>query len=194
MTETLHDGQALIALVGGTIKQLRASQRISLTDLAKRADVSRRMLTAIEGGTANASLVTLDKIARALGVDFSALVRPRQEVPVELIPNAEASVVWRGKVPASQGRVFTTTRSHGPAEMWDWTLGPQDRYDAEPDPDGSEEILAVSAGTLSLLVDGTEYEVLAGMVARIATDRNYSYLNKAAADVHFVRIVVINTP
>ena len=193
MTEVDAAGQSLIALVGGTIKKLRIAQRVSVTDLAKRSDVSRRMLTAIEAGTANASLVTLDKVARALGVEFSALVRSRTDTPVELLLKDEASVVWQG-AKGSRGRVFTTTRSQGPAEMWDWTLAPGDRYDAEPDPQGSEEMLAVVRGTLSLSVDGTTYEVPSGGVARIATDRAYSYINSSGSEVSFVRIVVINTP
>lgn len=194
MTEVDAAGQSLIALVGGTIKQLRTQQKVSVTELAKRSDVSRRMLTAIEAGTANASLVTLDKIARALGVDFSSLVRSRSEAPVELIQGDEASVVWRGSTKESRGRVFTTTKSRGPAEMWDWTLAPGDRYDAEPDPAGSEEVLAVTAGVLTLEVSGAAYNVPAGGVARVATDRLYSYSNTTGESVHFVRIVVINTP
>lgn len=187
-------GQGLIALVGGTIKTLRTARKISVTDLAKSSDVSRRMLTAIEAGTTNASLVTLDKIARALGVEFSSLVRSRTESPVEVLSSAEASTVWRGVTSESRGRVFTTTKSHGAAEMWDWSLGPGDRYDAEPDPSGSEEILAVTNGTLTLSVAGATYLVHPGAVARIATDRAYSYLNNSAEPLAFFRIVVINAP
>lgn len=194
MTEVDGVGQSLIALVGGTIKKLRTAQRISVTDLAKRSGVSRRMLTAIEAGTANASLVTLDKIARALGVEFSSLVRTRADSPIELLHADEASVVWQGTREGSRGRVFTTTKSQGPAEMWDWTLAPGDRYDAEPDPAGSEEILAIVSGTLTLSVDGTSYSMAKGGVARIATDRAYSYINNSADFVSLMRIVVINTP
>lgn len=193
MTDLDLAGQSLIALVGGTIKQLRTAQKVSVTDLAKRADVSRRMLTAIEAGTANASLVTLDKIARALGVDFSSLVRSRSESPVELLLGSDASTVWRGAAKESRGRVFTTTKSRGPAEMWDWSLGAGDRYDAEPDPAGSEEVLSVTSGTLTLVVGDASYVVPEGGVARIATDREYSYVNGTAENLSFVRVVVINT-
>lgn len=186
-------GQSLIALVGATIKRLRIEQKVSVTELAKRSDVSRRMLTAIEAGTANASLVTLDKIARALNVEFSSLVRSRTNDPVELLSGNEASIVWRGAAEGSRGRVFTTTKSHGPAELWDWSLGPGDRYDAEPDPQGSEEVLAVTTGTLTLSVAGASYTVPERGVARIATDRSYSYINNADDQVTFLRVVVINT-
>ena len=78
--------------------------------------------------------------------------------------------------------------------MWDWTLGPGDRYEAEPDPAGSEELLAVSEGTLGLLVDGQAHSVPAGSVAKIATDRLYSYVNDQDDAVRFIRVVVINSP
>ncbi|MHA7146736.1 helix-turn-helix domain-containing protein [Arthrobacter sp. TmT3-37] len=192
MSETLEDSSELVALVGSTIRQLRAKQKVSVTDLARKADVSRRMLTAIEGGNANASLVTLDKIARALGVDFSVLVRSRAETPIEVVHDEDAKAVWAGAVAGSSGRVFVTSHSHGAAELWDWTLGPRDRYDAEPDPEGSEEILLVTRGELALAIGNDIHIVPTGSVARIATDRSYSYINPADASVHFVRIVVIN--
>lgn len=193
MTDVDRAGRSLITLVGSTIKQLRTAQKVSVTDLAEKSDVSRRMLTAIEAGTANASLVTLDKIARALGVEFSSLVRSRPDNPVELVLGSEASTVWRGGAKGSRGRVFTTTKSRGPAEMWDWSLGPGDRYDAEADPVGSEEILAVTSGTLTLVVSSSSVVVPEGGVARIATDRAYSYVNGTDHHVAFVRVVVINT-
>lgn len=192
MTEVDPSGQSLIELVGGTIRKLRTAQKLSVTELATRSEVSRRMLTAIEAGNANASLVTLDKVARALGVDFASLVRSRPDRPVELIAESQATVVWRGSE-GSRGRVFTTTQSRGQAEVWDWTLAPGDLYDAEPDPEGSEEILNVVRGTLVLAVDGTSYPVHAGSVVRLATDRVYSYRNESEREVQFLRVVVINT-
>ncbi|OUM42022.1 hypothetical protein B8W73_10445 [Arthrobacter agilis] len=187
-----REGRDLVALVGSTIRQLRAQQKVSVTDLARRADVSRRMLTAIEGGSANASLVTLDKIARALGVDFSVLVRSRRDTPIEIVHDDDARAVWAGAAEESAGRVFVTSHSHGAAELWDWTLGPHDRYDAEPDPEGSEEILLVTRGELALAVANDRQVVPTGSAARIATDRSYSYINPSDTPVHFVRIVVIN--
>lgn len=192
MTDISGESGELVALVGTTIRQLRAKQKISVTDLAQKADVSRRMLTAIEGGSANASLVTLDKIARALGVDFSVLVRSRAETPIEIVHDNDAKAVWAGAVDGSTGRVFVTSHSRGPAELWDWTLGPRDRYNAEADPEGSEEILLVTAGELALAIGDNIHLVPAGSVARIATDRTYSYINPSDTPVHFVRIVVIN--
>lgn len=193
MTDADSSGTDLISLVGATIRHLRTAQKVSVTDLANRADVSRRMLTAIEGGTANASLVTLDKIARALGVEFSALVRSPSESFVEVLVDAEATTVWRSGQEGSRGRVFTTTKSRGPAEMWDWRLDPGDRYDAAPDPAGSEELLAVTSGTLTLVMSDASYVIPVGGVARAPTDRTYSYVNGTAAPVSFIRVVVINS-
>lgn len=180
-------------LVGSSIRRLRQERRLSAAELSRRADVSRRMLSGIESGTANASLVTLDKIARTLGVDFSALVRPRSDGAVEVMTSDEATVVWSGRAPGSEGRVFVTSRSIGPSEMWDWTLGPHDRYDAEPDPTASEEILSVTDGVLTLESGSRRYIVPRGSVVRLSSDRLYSYVNDGARPVRFQRVVVINT-
>lgn len=194
MTEQLEAQERdIVAHVGATVRRLRTDQKMSVSELAIRADVSRRMLTAIESGTANASLVTLDKVARALSVDFSVLVRQKSDKPIEIVSDSEAKVVWTGPLRGSTGRLFAATRSRGSAEMWDWSLQSGDRYRAQPDPAGSEEILAVSTGTLTLAIDGHEHEVEVGSVVRFATDRPYAYINNGDGILTFTRIVVINT-
>lgn len=52
---------------------------------------------------------------------------------------------------AGRHAALQVVRPHQPtAELWDWTLQPGDRYDAQPDPTGSEGMLLVIAGTLTL--------------------------------------------
>ena len=180
-----------LVLVGTSVRRLRISRGISVAELARSAGVSRRMLTSIETGTANTSLVTLDKIARALGVGFPELVRPQRDTPIEVIAADAATVLWSG-AGRSAGRVFTQTTAVGSAELWDWALDPGDRYVAKPDPPGSEEILLVIAGMLTLDVDGVRATVPLGAAARIASDRPYSYLNETSEPTSFARVVVIN--
>lgn len=65
---------ALHAL-GKRIRELRTTQGDSQESLAELADIHENHLRRIEGGTANPSFLVLVRIARALGVSVSDLLR-----------------------------------------------------------------------------------------------------------------------
>jgi transcriptional regulator with XRE-family HTH domain len=61
--------------VGHTVRETRLAHRLTLSQVAERAAVSRSLLSKIENGLVSASLETLAGIAQALGVSVSALFR-----------------------------------------------------------------------------------------------------------------------
>ena len=66
-----------LSQLGEQLRARRQDAGLTVQQLADRSGVSRRMLTQIELGQANPSLVTVDKVARALGTDFASLARGR---------------------------------------------------------------------------------------------------------------------
>jgi len=56
------------------VRQLREARGWSQERLAEKADLNRSYVGEIERGSATPSLVTADKLARALELDLSALV------------------------------------------------------------------------------------------------------------------------
>jgi transcriptional regulator with XRE-family HTH domain len=70
-----------LADFGGRVRARRKQRGITVGRLAELSAVSRRMLTAIELGQANPSLVTVDKIARALDTDLASLALAGQAAP-----------------------------------------------------------------------------------------------------------------
>ena len=99
----------------------RASQRRwTLDELAARSTVSRRLIVQIEHAKANPSLATLLKLAAALGVPLTELLvgragdRPRSPS----CSGRDAMTLW--STPA--GRAARLLVSHGPLELWSWTL------------------------------------------------------------------------
>lgn len=59
------------------IQDLRRARGLSQEELALRADVNRGYMGKLENAKYAASLDMLEKIARALGVDPSTLLKPR---------------------------------------------------------------------------------------------------------------------
>jgi extradiol dioxygenase family protein/transcriptional regulator with XRE-family HTH domain len=84
-----------LTLVGSRIRDRRKLAGLTVQELADRAGISRRLLTQIEHGQANPSLVTVTGIARALGVDFTDLLDDGPaESPVTVVGAAHHRLVW----------------------------------------------------------------------------------------------------
>ena len=65
----------VIARFGATIRRLRFRLGISQEELAGRADLHRTYIAGIEGGARNVTLKSIDKLATALNVSMSTLLR-----------------------------------------------------------------------------------------------------------------------
>lgn len=65
---------ALARELGTTVRRFRHSREWSLQELAERARLSYQFLSEIETGKRNFSIVTLAKLAEALGVPVVALI------------------------------------------------------------------------------------------------------------------------
>lgn len=177
-----------MAAISRQIRNLRKGANLTVEQLAINAGISRRMLTHIEKGDANPSLVTVDKIARALGVDFATLLSEPQPEAILVHPKGTATGVW--STPSGSKAALQVASPIPAAELWDWLLVPGDRYDAKPDAHGSFELFYVLEGVLTLEVeDVSAVEIEAGASARLASDRHYSYVNNGKKPVHFIRVV-----
>jgi len=174
----------VILTVSANLRAARQRQGLSQEKLASAAGVSRRMLVNIEAGESNVSLATLDRLAGALGLSFAELVH-------------EA-----GTDPMSPVRVWQRSNSHGTllqsvrygaqtVELWQWQIGAGERYDAEADPAGSQEIIYVVAGTLRLELPGGTRELVAGDSLAYASDCRYTYLNPADTPLLFTKNVLL---
>ena len=60
--------------LGRRVRSLREERGLTLSDLAREAEVSRRYLTDLEGGRGNPSALVLLRVGTALGVDPSELL------------------------------------------------------------------------------------------------------------------------
>lgn len=178
----------LLRTVGRRAKVLRQHGGYTLDELSTRSGVSRRMIAMVEAGEANASLATLDKLARALGTDFATLVSERPLAP--LVPESAGDVlpVWEDGH-GSNARLLAAWRATASTELWRWELAPGARYQAEPDPPGSEELILVSTGELVVEVGTDSFRLAPGGYLRLPSDREYAYANPGKKVAAFVRVV-----
>jgi transcriptional regulator with XRE-family HTH domain len=178
-----------LSQVGANIRALRTEQSLTVQQLADRAQISRRLLTQIELGQANPSLVAVTRIARQLGTDFTDLLdEPPAETPIEVHAAGDHLLVWSSTAGSSAHLLEVTTESRT-ADLWLWRLVPGDTYRGQADPARSQELFYVLEGSLTLTADDHEVVVPAEASGRLRSDRVYTYRNAGEEPVRFVRTV-----
>lgn len=181
-----NERPSVLVHVADNVKALRRDAGLSQDALAKASGVSRRMLVGIESGDTNVSLATLDRIAAGLGVTFADLVRAPATGDLSRID----VVAWAGPHPDSRGTLLASTPARRQAELWHWSLGPGERYDAEPDAEGWHDMVYVIEGRLTLLLDGQSLSIESGGFHVFKSDRPFTYCNQGETRVRFIRNVV----
>jgi transcriptional regulator with XRE-family HTH domain len=184
---------AFIGRLGERLRTRRKAAGLTVQQLADRSDVSRRMLTQVELGQANPSLVTVDRLARALGTTFAALAQDEGSAELSVHLPETLPRAW-GSAAGSRATLQVATSLRPPAELWEWTLQPHDAYRAQPDPSGSQELFFVVEGQLTITVEDRPPVTLGpGASARLASDRQYAYENPTDEPVRFLRVVQLSS-
>ncbi|MES1172213.1 MAG: XRE family transcriptional regulator [Bacteroidota bacterium] len=164
-------------VVGTNLRRLRSKRGLSLERLARKSSVSRAMLSQIELGQSAPTITTLWKIARALGVTFSAIVAHHdQDTPrvltaqaAKLLTNQDGSFTSRALFPFG-GRRRT--------EFYELRLKRGGREVASPHPPGTMENLVVTSGAVQIRVDHVLHELRVGDAILFAADVPHHYLNQ----------------
>jgi XRE family aerobic/anaerobic benzoate catabolism transcriptional regulator len=76
------DDTNLLALIGRRVRETRERHGMARKNLSQSSKVSERYLAQLEAGEANASVLLLHSVARALGMPLTELIEP-QETSVE---------------------------------------------------------------------------------------------------------------
>lgn len=179
--------------VGSRIRERRKKQGLTVQHLAERAGISRRLLTQIEHGQANPSLVSMTRLARQLGVDFTTLLQPVDDAALQVVRAGTHTLVW-STTAGSTAELLAVTGDARRADLWRWRLVPGDMYRGQPDAPGSHELFLVTRGELTISVDGTDHHLGTGDSAVLRSDRTYDYRNEAAPngdDAEFIRTVAL---
>lgn len=190
LTDEGELAHGFLSKVGANIRALRIQRSLTVQQLADRSRISRRLLTQIELGQANPSLVTVTRIARQLGTEFTNLLdQPAVQTPIELHAPGEHLLVWSSDA-GSTAHLLEATESRS-ADLWLWRLVPGDSYRGRADPARSQELFYVLAGSLTLSADDLQVSVPAGGSSRLRSDRLYSYSNAGTVPVQFIRTVAL---
>ena len=177
----------MLGHVADNVRRVRLARRISQQALADASGLSRRMVIAIENEGANVSLSNLDRIAAALGTSLSELIRPPDRPDNRRIE----TVGWRGAGPDSKGMILGTAPATREVELWQWSLGPSERYPSEADSGSWHEMLFVLEGLLVIDAADGRHEIRAGDFLIFSSAEPYIFSSGGTGTVHFLRNVVL---
>ncbi|MFB7453115.1 helix-turn-helix domain-containing protein [Streptomyces sp. NPDC056194] len=161
---------------------------LSLDELGRRAQVGKGALVGLEKAQGNPNFAPLVRLADTLGVSVSALLEGPAEGGVRVVAADAVAPLRTGRL-GSEARLMLTTSGPAPVEVWRWTLEPDEEYPSHPHQAGVVETVSVTAGRMTLIVDGAEHTVEAGQSATFAGDAAHVYRGAGETACHLIMTV-----
>ena len=180
----MSSSTVLPQLIGERVRQERQARSWTLDQLAEASEVSRRMLINIEQGAANPSIGILLKISDALGIGLSALVEQPRTAALKVTASGTGAVLWSSD---AGGRAVLVASTAPPqvVELWDWTLGPGDRYAHDGHTTGTRELLHVLHGQVVVEAADQKVTLQSGDAVSFASDVPHAYGNASEKPARF---------
>ena len=169
-------GGDLTPAVGANLRRLRGQRGWSLERLAKQSGVSRAMLCQIELSQSAPTINILWKIARALGVPFSALLTDQAASRTKVLPAAQAKILSSADGTFSSRALFPFDEPRT-VEFYEIRLAPHSKEVAEPHPPGTIENLVVTSGALEVQVGDDHHQLASGDAIQFEADAPHEYRN-----------------
>ena len=166
----------LAPVVGRNLRKLRVRRGLSLERLAQKSRVSRAMLGQIELGQSAPTINVLWKIARALGVTFSALISAWGTATV-VLRAAESKRLTSGDGAFVSRALFPFDKSRR-VEFYELRLAFRGEETAGPHPPGTLENLIASQGSVEIEVDGKPHLLKTGDAILFEADVPHAYRNR----------------
>ena len=161
------------------LRELRAARNLSLDKLAHESGVSRAMLSQVELGRSTPTITVLWRIARALGVPFSALLAsPTSDDPL-VFHAKRAKVLKSADGSFSTRALFPLDQPHS-AEFYELRLAPRGIEIADAHAPGTTENLIVTTGAMDVRVGGSTLELTAGDATYFQADVPHEYRNSTS--------------
>jgi transcriptional regulator with XRE-family HTH domain len=175
------EGDPSAPAVGANLRRLRSRRGLSLERLARRAGVSRAMLSQIELGRSAPTINSLWKVARALDVTFASLVAQRNDSTPVVLPAVEGKLLTNHKGTFTSRALFPLGERRR-AEFYELRMKPGGEETAAPHPPGTVENLVVAAGVVVIDVAGAEQRLEAGDAILFGADVLHVYRNAGVGE------------
>jgi transcriptional regulator with XRE-family HTH domain len=175
--------------LGERVRALRRERGWTLEVLAQRSGVSRAMISKLERGEKNPTLVVAAKVAEGLGMNLSELVGVEEKRKVVVVPRGKGMTMRDPETgferqllsPSLGGRGVEFMRNVVPEGSTSGELPPHRR--------GVEEYVVVERGRLRAVLGGVEYVLEEGDAAYFEADVAHRFDNAGAGECSYYLVV-----
>ena len=181
----------IVSSIGPKVKMLRQEQRLSLQQLAVKAEVSAAAIHKIERNDMVPTITTLLKVATALDrpVTFFVEQDGGQPDPVAFTPASDRPAVFtphEGLTLAGISGPYAPFRSAAAIAL----VAPGANSGEKPLVHAGEELVFTLEGTLTFDIAGTRHEVGAGDALHFMGDQPHHWVNEDKAEARVLWIAL----
>ena len=176
--------------LGAWVRGLRRERGLTLEELAERSGVSRAMISKVERGEKNPTLVVATKLAEGLEINLSRLLKIEERREVVVQPRDRRMVMRDPKTgferqllsPAFGGRGMEFVRNVIPQGSTSGEFPPHRK--------GVEEYVAVEKGRLKAMLGGEEYLLEEGDALYFEADVSHRFDNAGDDECSYYLVIV----
>lgn len=162
--------------IGRNITNIRKQKSISMDELSKRSGVSKSMLSQIEQGKTNPTVITVWKIARSLDIPVSELIENNGDFPIEVIRKDDAPVIYSDDR-SVKFRINSPVHMTDNLELYHITFKPRGKNISSPHFPEAEEFFTVISGRFKITSGNYSIIVNEGDTARYRADQEHTIEN-----------------
>jgi transcriptional regulator with XRE-family HTH domain len=188
------DGSTTVAAVsserlGERVKELRGRRGLTLEALAERSGVSRAMISKLERGEKNPTLVVAAKLAEGLGVTLSQLVGMEEQREVVVVPR-EGRMVMRDPETGFERQLLSPTFVGRGVEFVRNEI-PEGSTSGEfpPHRKGVAEYVVVERGRLRAILGGEQYLLDEGDAVYFEADVPHRFDNAGEGECSYYLVI-----
>lgn len=167
----------LTRIVGENLNRLRGQRGLSFEKLAQLSGVSRAMLGQIELGQSAPTINVLWKIARGLGVTFSALISADSAPGPVVMRSVDAKLLTSSDLRFSSRALFPVDRSRR-VEFYELRLATGGAEHADAHAPGTTENLVVASGSVEIELGDDRHVLNVGDSIFFTADNPHVYRNR----------------
>jgi transcriptional regulator with XRE-family HTH domain len=176
--------------LGARMKDLRRERGLTLEELAEHSGVSRAMISKVERGEKNPTLVVAAKVAEGLGVTLSELLGVEERREVVVIPR-ERRMVMRDPETGFERQLLSPTFG-GRGIEFVRNVVPEGSTSGEfpPHRHGVEEHVVVEKGRLKAVIGGEEHLLEEGDALYFEADASHRFDNTGDGECSYYLVIV----
>jgi transcriptional regulator with XRE-family HTH domain len=184
MVEAVSSGR-----LGGRVKELRRGRGLTLEELAVRSGVSRAMISKLERGEKNPTLVVAARLAEGLGVSLSKLAGTEEKREVIVVPR-ERRMVMRDPETGFERQLLSPTFAGGGVEFVRNVIpagGTSGGF--PPHRRGVQEHIVVEKGDLTAILGGESYRLGEGDALYFEADVPHRFDNAGSGECSYYLVI-----